>query len=208
MSCQKNGNDGKHTPEMQGGEMKIINENLPANDGNLDKAKRVEQRVPKKAVPKASSEVKAQGNREVQQWIAMTQSRIAKAQTIMNAFRQVATWIEKDDRQGNHDQLLSELIEKTQSRGERLLKPYRDELSRIMSQRDAGGLQTLIADIDEEIKDALGKNQTVQQNILAMNSNMGEQDLDRLLKKVVADLKSTGKLNVNLARDRIIDLLG
>lgn len=188
--------------------MRIINENLPANDGNLDKTKRVEQRVPHRADPKAADEVKATGNREVHQWIAMTRSRIAKAQTIMNAFRQVATWIERDDRQGNYDQLLSDLIEKTRSRDARLLEPYRAELTRIVSQRDTRALQTLITDKDEEIKDALGKNQTAQQNMLAVNRNMGEEELDRLLKNVVADLKNTGKLNVNLARDRIIDLLG
>ena len=90
----------------------------------------------------------------------------------------------------------------------RLLEPYRDELSRIVSQRDTQALQTLIADKDQEIKDALGKNQTAQQNMLAMNRNIGEDELDQLLKNVVADLKNTGKLNVNLARDRIIDLLG
>ncbi len=188
--------------------MRIINGNLPANDGNLDKTKRVEQRTAQKADPKAADEVQAAGNREVHQWIAMARSRIAEAQTIMNAFRQVATWFETDDQQDNYDQLLSDLIEKTRSRDKQLLEPYRAELSRIVSQKDTQTLQTLIADKTEEIKDALGKNQTAQQNILAMNRNIGEDELDQLLKNVVADLKNTGKLNVTLARDRIIDLLG
>jgi len=193
--------------------MRIVNENLPANDGNLDKTKldktkRAEQRAPQRAEPKAANEVQAVGNGEVRQWIAMTRNRIATAQTVMNAFQQVATWFERDDRQSNYDQLLSDLIEKTRSRDARLLEPYRDELSRIVSQRDTRALQTLIADKDQEIKDALGRSLTAKQNMLATNRNIGEDELDQLLKNVVADLKNTGKLNVNLARDRIIDLLG
>ena len=78
--------------------MRIINENLPANDGNLDKTKRTEQRVPPRADSKAADEVQAAGSREVHQWIAMTRSRITNAQTVMNAFQQVATWVERDDR--------------------------------------------------------------------------------------------------------------
>ncbi len=188
--------------------MKIVNENLPTNEGNVEKAKRAEQRLPKKADPEAGDSIKAPGDQQVQQWIALNRSRITNAQTVVNAFRQVATWLERDNRREDSQQYLAELIEKTRSRGDKLLEPYRDELSRIMSQRDRKALQNLIRERNEEITVALGKGQTAQQNLLAMRGNLGEEELNRLLKNVVNDLKSAGKLDVNVARDSIIDLLG
>jgi polyhydroxyalkanoate synthesis regulator phasin len=196
---------------MEGGEMKVINEGLPLNDVNLGKARGAEQGLPRQAGRRKTERVPAQYRHEVQQRIAVTQSRISKAQTILNAFQQVVIWIDGGEEQSNYKELVSDLIEKTKYRNERVLEPYQSELSRILSRGDVSGLRTLIGELEEEIRrmsTELGRNQTTQQNILAMDRTLEEEELNKLLQKVIADLKSTGKLNVNLARDRVIDLLG
>ena len=191
--------------------MKVINDNLPLNDANLGKVGNTEKRQPERAGLKEVERDSAHNSQEVQQRIVMTQSHISKAQAILNGLRQVVTWLDEGKRQSDYKHLLSDLIDKTQSRKVRVLEPYREQLSQILGQGDVRRLRVLIAGLNEELQRALpelGKNQTAQQNILAADRDVEKEELDKLLETVVADLKSAGKLNVNLTRDRVIDLLG
>jgi hypothetical protein len=180
--------------------MKVTNENLTPNEANINRPVKNETKL-----PKSSARIQGAGNlEEAQERIRVSEHQISKLQSILDSFRRVEGWIDRQSTAGNPKRELTDLIEKAQFRGERVLQPYENDLKDIVAKGDKTTLRRMISDIDRELKQALPRLDFMKENILAARSGHG---MDELMRTVVRDLKSTGVPEMNLKRERVVDLL-
>ena len=142
---------------------------------------------------------------------------ITKAQIILNSYQEIKIWMEQSNKD-NMSQLnsdLNKLVKETKFEGENILAPVKDELTNIISENNRNLLDEKILLLEQEKESLADKlpynyeaiNKTIEQNLAAVQNNMNKEDIYSLMNEIKNDLKMTEALNLNITREKIIDLL-
>lgn len=198
--------------------MKIGVENLSLKDSHFDRDKKVNKVSVSGNKDLSGTEIKIQNtNSEIKNTYVQLQRSISRAQTKLNGFMLVRERIEDNNQYSEEENLLylKDLLNNTQLKEERLLQAYESELTNILQESSNEKITALITNIENEINEYVAqidnidqaKNSTAKQNLLAAKSSIEKSDLDSLMQNVVTQLKESNLPGINVAREKIIDLL-
>lgn len=198
--------------------MKISIENLAFKDSSFDRDRKVNKVSASGKKDLTGTEVNIQNtNSEIKDTYLQLQSSISEAQTKLNGFLQVRERIEDNNQYSKEENLLylKDLLNSTQLKGEILLQPYESKLGNILQENNIQEIADLITAAENEINEYStqidninqAKNSTAEQNLLAVKSSTEKSDLDSLMRNVVTQLKESNIPEINITREKIIDLL-
>ena len=197
--------------------MKIGVENLGFKDSQFDRDKKINKVSSLNSKDIKSADIEIQNtNLEIKDTYLQIQRDISTSQTKLNSFLLVQERLEDDNEysaQENTD-FLNNLIANTRLKDEQILLQYKDQLSDILSNSNADQLKSLVKSTENEILlysakiDSMDHSQTTaMQNLLAVKSNLQKAELDSLMSEVVTKLKNSDIPDINITREKIIDLL-
>ncbi len=198
--------------------MKISIENLAFKDSSFDRDRKVNKVSASGKKDLTGTEVNIQNtNSEIKDTYLQLQSSISEAQTKLNGFLQVRERIEDNNQYSKEENLLylKDLLNSTQLKGEILLQSYESKLGNILQENSIQKIADLITAAENEINEYStqidninqAKNSTAEQNLLAVKSSTEKSDLDSLMRNVVTQLKESNIPEINITREKIIDLL-
>jgi hypothetical protein len=198
-------------------DMKIGVENLGFKDSQYERDKKINKVSAFSNKDLKSAEINIQNtNLEIKDTYIQIQHDIASEQTKLNGFLTVQERLEDNNQYSTDENMdfLTELIANTKLKDEQILLQYEDQLADILSNNNAEQLKTLIKATEGEILiysariDSMDQTQTTaMENLLSVKSNLKKAELDALMQEVVTKLKESDIPDLNLAREKIIDLL-
>ena len=197
--------------------MEIYTQNLDLKDPSIKKGKQpVAGKKSGQTKPNTVlSETQKENFRLKNDYLTAFKS-ITKSQILINNYHQIKDWLQDNtQRPETVLQDLNALVDKTGYNGEKILEPYRMELTQFVKDRNISGLNDRIRSIEADISllvDRLPDNykdveQTIIQNRTAIRRESDESAAYKMMADVIDGLKNRDDIGLNIKRDKIIDLL-
>ena len=189
--------------------MKVYSRNFSRNETALEKTSE-KKNIPARGDKRDSDVEVKNGNTEGYDKLIQAGRSIARNQAILNGFERIKNWLDEGKYKPRENQLLAELTEKNRFEKEKVLDPYRRELSKILDKNDAAGLERLIQALNEEVRQSLailGYNQIKVQNVLATAGPAEKRTLNILMTSIKKSLQERGNQLFNISSEKAIDLL-
>lgn len=193
--------------------------NFALKDSHLDRDKKISKISASGKKDTSGAEIQIKNtNLQIKDSYLQIQRNISAVQTRLTGFLYIREWLENEKNLNTAEENLkyiSELINNTQIKGEKVLQPYEDELINILKENNIQKMDSLISETEIEINGYLNeidkinqaKTNTAEQNLLAAQSNTQKNDLNELMQDVVNKIKQSDDPGINIAREKIIDLL-
>lgn len=197
--------------------MKIGVENLGFKGSHLERDKKINRASENSSKDNNSTEIKIENTSfEIKDAYLQIQRDISVSQTKLNSFLLVQERIldNKQYTEQENSDFLKELTTNTRLKEEQILIQYEKELAGILANSDIEKLDELIRATETEITEYSSRidsidqtKNTAEQNLLAIKNNISKKDLENLMQDVVSKLKESEIPGINIAREKIIDLL-
>ncbi len=199
--------------------MKIGDNNFALKDSHLDREKKVNKVSASGKKDSTGTDIQIKNtNLQIKDSYLQIQRNISVVQTRLTGFLHIREWLENEKNLNTAEEnfkYMSELINNIQIKGEKVLQAYEDELTNILKENSIQKMDSLISETENEINGYLNeinkinqaKTNTAEQNLLAAQSNTQKKDLNELMQDVVNKIKQSDNPGINIAREKIIDLL-
>ena len=148
---------------------------------------------------------------EIRELQAKARKAILKSEAIIGGVENFRSLADESGDSRSREQLLPDVISRTVQDNEKVLEPYRGILEAYLHDNDPWPLDQLIRAENEKIElntAEIGKHAVKEQNYISLGSTLQGQDPEALLKAVIQQLKEQGEPEINIPRNRVLDLLG
>lgn len=139
------------------------------------------------------------------------QRSLTKEQVVLAGLETVHSFMESGMTKDESISFLEEIVEKTQFDNERVLENYQQSLATALEQGNPAPIDELIKKVQDSIDSLtqeLEMNEMKKQNLRSIKSLSREENPEELMQKVIKSLKEEGLPEMNIPRERIVDLLG